>query len=149
MKENGVLAGIWKDSKEVPFLSSNCPPVAIPPLLCSRRIDNHVAQIAIPPAIKYYNQNKSGVDQADQSRQYCHLRIKQLRRWWIPLFFFMLDTTIENARIAFNWGKSKKERLPTKIFRLDLIAHLAPEKSEKVLFLFDLLERIKFLTSQS
>jgi len=130
MLSNGLLAGLWKDNKEVPFVSTAAPPILTPMPTCNRRINHHIVEIPIPPAIKMYNQAKSGVDVADQRRSYCQIRYKQLRRWWISIFLFLLDTMIENARFLFNFGKPKKETSSSKDFRLALVDYLAPSKGE-------------------
>jgi len=40
MQENGVLAGVWKDNKEVYFISTASPPTKDPMPTCKRRIQN-------------------------------------------------------------------------------------------------------------
>jgi len=130
MKENGLLAGIWKDSKDVPFISTSEPPVSNPMPTCRRRIKNQIATLPIPPAIRTYNANKAGVDIADQRRSYCHLRIKQLRRWWLPLFLAFLDITLENSRFLWNWGKANKDVLTSKTFRLQLVEELTKDQKK-------------------
>lgn len=127
MQENGVLAGVWKDNKEVYFISTASPPTKDPMPTCKRRIQNKLEQLPIPPAIQDYNQAKSGVDIADQRRSYWEIKFRQLRRWWIPIFFFMVDTIIENARFLVNLGKSEKDTINSKDFRLALVDLLVPE----------------------
>lgn len=126
MKPNGLLAGVWKDSKEVPFISTASSPTFDPMPTCKRRINKEIVTIQIPPAIKSYNLAKSGVDIADQRRSYCQMRFKQLRRWWLPLFFALIDTCIENGRYIWNFGKPNKDQLSSKDYRLQLIDYLAP-----------------------
>jgi len=129
MKPNGLLAGIWKDSKEVPFISTCQPPSQQPMPTCKRKLGKDVTTLPIPPAIKAYNSKKAGVDIADQRRSYCHLRFKQLRRWWIPLFFALLDIMMENSRFLWNWGKEKGDVVSSKEFRLLLVEDLTKDLS--------------------
>ena len=75
------------DRKPVFILSTNCQPEN-PNLKTKRNLKSGLTEIPIPPAIHQYNNFKSGVDLADQLRSYNAIALKQLKRWWLPLFFF-------------------------------------------------------------
>jgi len=123
MKPNGLLAGVWKDSKEVPFVSTAAPPALTQMPRCQRRINNQICSIQIPPALDAYNKAKSGVDLADQRRSYCGIRVKQLRRWWLPLFFALFDIAIENGRYIYNYERG--DSISSKAYRLSLVERLS------------------------
>ena len=58
--------------------------------------------LRIPQIIDDYNHNMNGVDQADQLRVSYSTQLKALRNW-LPLFFWILDTSNVNAFILFKF----------------------------------------------
>ncbi|PWW72812.1 hypothetical protein C7212DRAFT_52859, partial [Tuber magnatum] len=52
--------------------------------------------LPIPLIIDDYNYNVNGVDRADQVRASYPTQLKALRNW-LPLFFWILDTSIVNS----------------------------------------------------
>ena len=78
------------------------------------------AILPIPQIIDDYNHNMNGVDRADQLRAYYSTQLKALRNW-LPLFFWILDTSIVNALILFQiFHPTTTHRQ----FRLDLVKGL-------------------------
>ena len=57
---------------------------------------NPTAPLKIPKLTDDYNHNKNGVDLSDQFRSYYCTQLT-VTRTWIPLFFWILDTTIVNS----------------------------------------------------
>jgi hypothetical protein len=53
-----------------------------------------------PLAIQEYNNNMGGVDVADQRRLRCNSTVKGLHRWWLKLFFYLLDVGTSNALLV-------------------------------------------------
>ncbi|KAF8926507.1 hypothetical protein BGZ58_011127, partial [Dissophora ornata] len=52
--------------------------------------------LPIPKIIDDYNCHMNGVDIADQLRSYYSTQLRTYRTW-VPIFFWLLDTTIINA----------------------------------------------------
>ena len=107
---NGVKVIKWMDKKEVRFCTTaqqHLPemlidktmkrPVKDPVTGAYERIEviEQVLNVA-----KDYNDNMNGVDVCDQHRQVYHIKLKK-RKWWFPIWFFLLDTCICNAYICY------------------------------------------------
>ena len=76
--------------------------------------------LPIPVFIDDYNQHMGGVDIADQLRSYYSTQLKACRNW-LPLFFWLLDTTIINSyRIRKTLFPNRKGRSHHYLFREDL-----------------------------
>lgn len=56
----------------------------------------HTAKLSIPKIINDYNFNMNGVDISDQYRSYYSTQLTVFRTW-LPLFFWILDTTVINT----------------------------------------------------
>ena len=76
--------------------------------------------IPIPTIVDDYNHNMGGVDVADQLRSYYSTQLA-VSRTWMPLFFWILDTSIINSYII---GKKLGINQNHKSFRLELIQEL-------------------------
>jgi len=73
--------------------------------------------LPIPIVIDDYNHFMGGVDIADQLRGYYSTQLS-VRRTWMPLFFWLLDTAIINSYLIF---KKKDVNIKHKDFRLELV----------------------------
>ena len=82
--------------------------------------DNSRKLLPIPVFINDYNQHMGGVDIADQLRSYYSTQLRACRNW-LPLFFWLLDTTIVNSyRIMKTLYPYRKARSQHYFFREDL-----------------------------
>lgn len=79
--------------------------------------------IAIPRAVNDYNCHMGGVDIADQLRQYYTVQMRTSRTW-IPLFLWLLDTSIINAFIIWKLHHRVTSRRAHADFRLMLVTGL-------------------------
>ena len=79
--------------------------------------------VSIPKTIDDYNHNMGGVDIADQRRSYYSTQITT-RRTWMPMFFWLLDTTIINSYLI----AGSTDHIT---FRLDLAWNLVELAGEK------------------
>ena len=70
----------------------------------------------IPTIVDDYNNNMNGVDIADQLRSSYPTQLKALRNW-LPLFFWLLDTTIVNSFILYRLERPHSRH---RTFRTDL-----------------------------
>jgi hypothetical protein len=82
-----------------------------------------LAKMWIPRAVDDYNHNMGGVDTADQLRQYYTVQMRT-RRSWIPLFLWLLDTSIINAYIMWTIHHGAKRTTSHREFRLKLVGEL-------------------------
>src|SRR5690606_13816120 len=79
----------------------------------------YVKELPVPKAIDDYNQHMSGVDIADQLRQYYTVQMRSLRNWY-PLFLWLLDSSIINAYILRYLHFNNKTMDGHRLFRLNL-----------------------------
>lgn len=110
---NQVLAVIWMDNALVSMLSTihkihmddnfierirRCPRNTSTNAANARAVfnGNPTAPLKIPKLIDDYNHNKNGVDLSDQFRSYYCTQLTVVRTW-MPLCFWILDTTIVNS----------------------------------------------------
>jgi len=63
--------------------------------------DGTSADFACPVAVKLYNRNMGGVDLADQLRRAYTCSRKSKARWYMRLFWFFFDISIQNSYILF------------------------------------------------
>jgi Transposase IS4 len=69
---------------------------------CRRRGMGGIMRIARPIAISNYNKYMGGVDLADMRRLHCNSTIMGQNRWWLKLFFYLLDVGTSNALVLYN-----------------------------------------------
>src|SRR5581483_6156183 len=74
--------------------------------------------LPIPVVIDDYNHFMGGVDIADQLRGYYGTQLP-VRRTWVPLFFWLLDTTIINSYLILK--QSSSTNISHKDFRMQLV----------------------------
>src|SRR5438477_55219 len=97
-----------------------------------RAIFGHASKksLPIPVVIDDYNHFMGGVDIADQLRGYYGTQLT-VRRTWMPLFFWLLDTAIINSYLIL---KKINTNISQKDFRLQIVWDLIEEslkESEK------------------
>ncbi|CAG8826567.1 19583_t:CDS:1, partial [Cetraspora pellucida] len=76
--------------------------------------------LPIPCIIDDYNHHMGGVDIADQLHRYYAIQLP-VRRTWMPLFFWLLDTSIVNSYLIF---KKNGNIINHKNFRIHLVWEL-------------------------
>lgn len=87
----------WKDSKPVHVVSSAFPAKEV--VEASRRQkDGTLKNIPCPKMIVEYTKRMGGVDRFDQRRGF-YSTSRRSRRWWLRIFYFLLDSSIVNAHI--------------------------------------------------
>jgi hypothetical protein len=114
----------WKD-KDIVYCLTNATNTE-PRGHCFRR--SHTGRICIsrPLAIQEYNNNMGGVDLADQRRMHCNSTIKGLHRWWLKVFFYLLDVGTSNALVLYNEATGKSLNIAT--FKRELVHALVGHK---------------------
>lgn len=89
----------WKDTKVVHVMSTGFSPNTI---LNAKRTqkDGTSALVECPQSVVEYTKRMGGVDRFDRSRGQYSVSHKA-RRWWIRIFYFLLDTAVVNAFILY------------------------------------------------
>lgn len=105
---------------------------------CTRRGDGGLVRFPRPKSIANYNRFMGGVDLADMRRLHCNSTIMGQNRWWLKLFFYLLDVGTSNALVLYNEGlKSRlnaEETKPWNIvkFKTQLVEDLTGKKQEEL-----------------
>lgn len=99
---------VWKDTKVVSFISNVHSSHDDTSVRRKRKQDGEVFQRPCPPIVKDYNNNMGPVDGSDQMRQAYGIDRKS-KRWWLRLFFFLLDVTMVNTYIIYSQWYSVME----------------------------------------
>jgi hypothetical protein len=98
----------WRDRNMVYCLSNDSNNFEFDE--CSRRGLGGIIRIPRPISIANYNKYMGGVDLADMRRLHCNSTIMGQNRWWLKLFFYLLDVGTSNALVLYN--ESVRMRLP-------------------------------------
>ena len=107
VSEAGLVC--WRDRNMVYCLSNDSNNFEFDE--CSRRGEGGIIRIPRPISIANYNKYMGGVDLADMRRLHCNSTIMGQNRWWLKLFFYLLDVGTSNALVLYN--ESMKIRLET------------------------------------
>ena len=95
--------------------------------------DGTRTQVSCPQAVKAYNENMGGVDLADQMRRFYTCTHKSSRRWYLRLFWFLVDLAVDNAYILECCMREKTglSRRTNLIFRKKLATELLSMHSSR------------------
>ena len=104
-KEAGLVA--WKDRNMVYCLTNDTSTVEMGE--CKRRGQGGIITLKRPEVISKYNQYMGGVDVADMRRLHCNSTIMGQNRWWLKLFFYLLDAGTSNALVIYNEAMKAKQ----------------------------------------
>ena len=97
---DGIQCLLWKDNKGVSLINNIVDPNKRSTVLrCNK--DGTRAQIPYPEAIRLYNRFMGGVDTFDTLRR-AYSCSRKSNKWWMRIYYFLLDTTITNAYIIYN-----------------------------------------------
>ena len=83
-----------------------------------------------PAVIGKYNKYMGGVDLADMRRLQCSSTIMGQNRWWLKIFFYLLDAGTSNAWVLFNLvlKANGKDEVPMAQFKLMLVQAMVGAK---------------------
>jgi hypothetical protein len=97
---------------------------------CMRRVQGGLTQLTRPTVIGKYNKYMGGVDLADMRRLHCNSTIMGQNRWWLKLFFYLLDAGTSNALVLYNESMKTKDKDPINIaeFKLKVVESLVGGK---------------------
>jgi len=131
--ETRLFATGWEDNRTV-YILSTFNPSSQPNSAKSRRWskgERRYIDVDTPSIIRDYNEYMGGVDIADAKRSYYKIRIKQLRRWYLQVVFYLLDTAINNAHIIYHEANQGRFPLTNYAFRAALIEALVKQAASK------------------
>ena len=75
-----------------------------------------------PKMIADYNKYMGGVDLADMRRLHCNSTIMGQNRWWLKLFFYLLDVGTSNALVLYKLAKGGDANLMSIVeFKRELV----------------------------
>jgi DNA polymerase III epsilon subunit-like protein len=91
----------WKDRDMVYCLSSCHPTDKESVGQCMRRSAEGLKLLQRPAMIGEYNKYMGGVDLADMRRLHCNSTIMGQNRWWLKIFFYLLDVGTANSLVLY------------------------------------------------
>ena len=117
----GVQCFMWMDKKVVPFINTICNPSSLTTVKRKKK-DGSTVNVSCPLSVQLYNKYMGGVDMADQLRKAYSCR-RRSRKWWLPLFYFMVDISVVNSYILHR-DTPHASKLTIKEFILELATEL-------------------------
>ena len=109
------------DKKVVPFIDTICNPSNLTTVKRKKK-DGSTVNVSCPLSVQLYNKYMGGVDMADQLRKAYSCR-RRSRKWWLPLFYFMVDISMVNSYIL-HCDTPQASKLTIKEFILELATEL-------------------------
>jgi hypothetical protein len=97
MVDSKVECFVWKDNRCVPFINTVGQPGASTTVPRKEK-DGNRRDVSCPEPVKLYNQYMGGVDLAD-SRRKLYSCSRKSRRWWMRLFYFLVDLAFVNPHV--------------------------------------------------
>jgi hypothetical protein len=127
-KEEERTAGLvaWKDSSMVYCLSNGCDNYTFD--TCKRRSTEGPITISRPTVVGNYNSNMGGVDLADMRRLQCNSTIMGQKRWWLKLFFYLLDVGTSNALVLHNEARKPLPPINIAEFKKLIVDHFVGDR---------------------
>ena len=97
----------WKDRQMVYTLTTDCDTSKSD--TCVRRSKEGLVTIERPHVVHQYNEHMGGVDLADMRRLHVQTNIIGLHRWWLRMFFYLLDVGTCNAMVLYSLAKEERD----------------------------------------
>ena len=105
----------------MPFINTICNPSSLTTVKCKKK-DSSTVNVSCPLSVQLYNKYMGGVDMAEQLRKAYSCR-RRSRKWWLPLFYFMVDISVVNSYILHR-DTPHASKLTIKEFILELANEL-------------------------
>jgi DNA polymerase III epsilon subunit-like protein len=114
---------LWKDRNIVYSITNDTTTSTMD--TCMRRGQGGLIEVQRPTVISKYNTYMGGVDVADMRRLHCCSTIMGQNRWWLKLFYYLLDVGTSNALVIYNEAmKGKQQPLNIVEFKTRLVESL-------------------------
>ena len=119
-----LLACVWKDKKDVHFLTTKHCAVADASVTRTSR-DGSQQEISCPPCLPDYQEFMRGVDLSDQRMSYYYVG-RRSKKWWKRVLSYLLEACSQNAYVLKIYGQADRTiKNPSFLdFRLELAAQL-------------------------
>lgn len=119
-----MILTMWVDNGVVTFLSTSVGADKVEQIK-RRQPNGEKKDVPCPGIVLEYNRSMGAVDLNDQRRStYPIGRVSH--RWWMPIFYYLIDICIINAYILFNF--KYPDRMTHKEFRIQLMNDLLEDK---------------------
>ena len=126
---NGTVECIlWKDNRTVSFINTTAKP-GISITVTRKEKNGTRTEVSCLQSVKLYNQHMGGVDLADLRRKLYSCSRKS-RRWWMRLFYFLVDVAVINSHIL-SWESPDCFKMPLKEYVLDLAKKLMSQHTSR------------------
>lgn len=102
--QKNVAFVVWQDSKEVLLMSNAFHPKVAQTHVTRTEKDGSKKNVPCPLVVKEYNKRMGGVDHFDQLKGTYSVG-RRSKRWWLRLFYFLIDTSITNAFLLYKSNK--------------------------------------------
>ena len=117
----GIECVVWKDRKAVAIVNGLVDPSKTSHIL-RRNKDGTRSQVSCAESVRLYNCFMGGVDLFDSWRKTYSCSCKS-KKWWLRLFYFLMDASVTNAYILYKETPQTKA-LTLKEFVLQLSEYL-------------------------
>ena len=124
-KVRNIRYFVFHDRKVVCF-ATNVFPEVMPDTVVRLQPDGKLRHQSVPPLLPAYNKFMGGVDRTGQIKK-TYGYDRKSRRYWLRLFFYLLDVTIGNAYILYKHNcRRENVRRPmiSKCFRINIVREL-------------------------
>jgi len=91
---------VWQDSKPVHILSTAFDPTVVTNVKRTQK-DGTTALVSCPEVVHQYTARMGGVDRFDERRGRYNVS-KRSRKWWMRIFYFLVDSAIANSLVLYN-----------------------------------------------
>ena len=118
---DGVQCLVWKDRKVVPIINTISDPSNVSQVMRQNK-DGTRSPVSCPDSVRLYNNYMGGVDLFNARRK-TYSCSRKSRKWWLRLFYFLLDASVTNAYILYKETPGTKQ-LTLKEFVLQLCERL-------------------------
>jgi hypothetical protein len=128
VKQYGFVC--WKDRDIVYGLTNECNTLDVGS--CYRRSITGIIQLERPRMIEKYNRYMGGVDLADMRRLHCNSTLMGQNRWWLKLFFYLLDVGTANALVLYREAMDNTINCNIVEYKMKLVMCLVGQKINEV-----------------
>ncbi|XP_065319133.1 piggyBac transposable element-derived protein 3-like [Gordionus sp. m RMFG-2023] len=116
--KNNISIIKWRDNRDVFIMSNYIDPRSVDTVKRKNK-KGEVFDVKCPIMIKMYNKYMGSVDHFDHLKSLYEIS-RKWRKWWLPIFFWLIDAAIINSFIIYNILTDNK--LSSKEFRRQIIA---------------------------
>lgn len=106
---------------------------------CKRKGQGTILTLNRPSVIGNYNKFMGGVDLADMRRLHCNSTIMGQHRWWLKLFFYLLDVGTANSLVLYReaMDNDATRNLSIVDFKKQIVHTIIGERVQKTIKLTD------------